>query len=174
MFVIISRTASLGLTAVSKTTPCRAGAGASVAFAGSVALGKRRPAREPALTRGEQTRQSLCALAGRQTYRSFDEMLSASPEPALVDFYSTTCGPCVLMGRTLDQVASKLKALPCRVMKVDVDKYPDIADRFQIQALPTLILFKDNKELRRLLGYRDGATLEREVRESLAQTSHPI
>jgi len=116
-------------------------------------------------------RRPLCALAGRQTFGSFDEMLKAAPEPALVDFYSNTCGPCVMMGRTLDQVAGRLKAIPCRVMKVDVDKYPSIADRFQIQALPTLILFRDGKELKRFLGYRDGTTLEQEVRESLAQTS---
>jgi protein disulfide-isomerase len=113
-------------------------------------------------------------MSGRQTFGSFDDMLSASPEPVLVDFYSNTCGPCVMMGRTLEQVAAQLKVLPCRIMKVDVDKYPNIADRFQIQALPTLILFKDNKEVRRLLGYRDGATLEREVRDALAQTSQPI
>ena len=95
-------------------------------------------------------------------------MLAAAPTPALVDFYSHTCGPCVLMGRVLAEVAPSLKQLPCRVIKVDVDRNASIADQFRIQGLPTLILFRDGKEVKRLMGYRDGASLEREVRQALA------
>jgi thioredoxin len=172
MFTNILRAAASDLVALSRPTVCRSVKG--ILPAGDLVRGRlHRPLRLP--TAGlKQRRLPLCAMSGRQTFGSFDDMLSASPEPVLVDFYSNTCGPCVMMGRTLEQVAAQLKVLPCRIMKVDVDKYPNIADRFQIQALPTLILFKDNKEVRRLLGYRDGATLEREVRDALAQTSQPI
>lgn len=103
----------------------------------------------------------------RQKFNSFDDMLAASPAPALVDFYSNTCGPCVLLGREIDKAAPALRALPCRVFKVDTDRWPAVANRFRVEALPTLIVFKDGAEVKRLTGYRPAEALEREVRAAL-------
>jgi thioredoxin len=78
-------------------------------------------------------------------------MIQNSNTPVLVDFYAVWCGPCVLMSRELvtvgDELGDKVK-----IVKIDTDKYPNIASRFQIAALPTCVLFKDGQPVERFEG----------------------
>ncbi|PIA44194.1 hypothetical protein AQUCO_01700068v1 [Aquilegia coerulea] len=89
--------------------------------------------------------------AKKQSFSSFDDLLANSDKPVLVDFYATWCGPCQFMGPVLDEVSAKLND-KIQVVKIDTEKYPKIANQYQIEALPTFIIFKDGKPSDRFEG----------------------
>ncbi|XP_061345193.1 thioredoxin Y1, chloroplastic [Gastrolobium bilobum] len=89
--------------------------------------------------------------AKKQTFSSFDDLLANSEMPVLVDFYATWCGPCQFMVPILDEVSTRLKDR-IQVVKIDTEKYPSIADKYKIEALPTFIMFKDGKPYDRFEG----------------------
>ncbi|KAI3945751.1 hypothetical protein MKW98_023025 [Papaver atlanticum] len=89
--------------------------------------------------------------AKKQTFSSFDDLLANSKQPVLVDFYATWCGPCQYMVPILDQVSLELKE-KIQLVKIDTEKYPKIADKYKIEALPTFIIFKDGKPCDRFEG----------------------
>lgn len=72
--------------------------------------------------------------------------LIASNIPVLVDFYAEWCGPCKAMKPILEELKGK-KGEKVRIVKVDVDKHKEIAAHYQIQSVPTLMIFKDGKQL---------------------------
>ncbi|XP_057973884.1 thioredoxin Y1, chloroplastic-like isoform X2 [Malania oleifera] len=82
--------------------------------------------------------------AKKHTFSSFDDLLANSDKPVLVDFYATWCGPCQFMVPILNEVSASLKD-EIQVVKIDTEKYPSIADKYSIQALPTFIIFKDGQ-----------------------------
>ena len=90
-------------------------------------------------------------MATKKEFNSFEEMLSGADVPVLVDFYAEWCGPCQMMSPILDQVNVQLKER-LRVVKINTDKYPQLASQYQIQALPTLVLFKQGKPVDRIEG----------------------
>lgn len=81
----------------------------------------------------------------------FDAQVLQSKEPVLVDFHAVWCGPCKAMAPALEQVATEM-AGKVKVVKVDVDKSPGIAQKYKIQAMPTLIMFNGGKEVNRNVG----------------------
>lgn len=89
--------------------------------------------------------------AAKQTFSSFDDMIEKCDVPVLVDFYATWCGPCQLMVPILGEVSGALKD-KIRVVKIDTEKYPNLATRFNVYALPTLVLFENGKEIDRIEG----------------------
>ncbi|CAK9313855.1 unnamed protein product [Citrullus colocynthis] len=98
-----------------------------------------------------QSRSFPVVKAKNQTFSSFDDLLANSDKPVLVDFYATWCGPCQFMVPILEQVSATLID-KVQVVKIDTEKYPAIADKYRIEALPTFILFKDGKPLDRFEG----------------------
>ena len=78
------------------------------------------------------------------TDATFDSEVIKSAEPVVVDFFAEWCGPCKAMAPALEQVAQEM-AGKVKVVKIDVDQNPEITQRFRIQAMPTLMLFKDGK-----------------------------
>jgi thioredoxin len=68
-----------------------------------------------------------------------------------VYFYATLCGPCQMMAPILEQVNQELNKR-LQIVKIDTDKYPQIASHYQIQALPTLVLFKNGQPVDRIEG----------------------
>ncbi len=68
--------------------------------------------------------------------------------PCIVDFYADWCGPCKMLGPVLDEVDFT------DVIKINVDEYPEIAKKFGIMSIPTLIFFKEGLEQEREIGYR--------------------
>jgi len=71
------------------------------------------------------------------------EVLQSS-EPVLVDFFAEWCGPCKAMAPALEQVATEL-AGKIKVAKLDVDQNPDVTQKYRIQAMPTLMIFKNGE-----------------------------
>jgi thioredoxin 2 len=92
--------------------------------------------------------------------QSFDIHTGRSSLPVLVDFWAPWCGPCKMMAPVLDRTAQQ-RATTLRVGKVNTDEQPEVAGRFNIRSIPTLILFRDGRELARQSGALDATTLGR-------------
>ncbi|MFP4298793.1 MAG: thioredoxin [Spirulinaceae cyanobacterium] len=90
-------------------------------------------------------------MVTKKQFSNFEELLAYSDRPILVDFYATWCGPCKMMAPILEQVNSQMSDR-LQIVKVDTDKYPNLASRYQIQALPTLVLFKAGQPVDRIEG----------------------
>ncbi|KAL3737195.1 hypothetical protein ACJRO7_026027 [Eucalyptus globulus] len=109
---------------------------------------------------------SLVVEAKKQTYNSFDDLLAKSEKPVLVDFYATWCGPCQFMVPILNEVSIRLNDT-IQVVKIDTEKYPSIADKYKIEALPTFIIFKDGKPFERFEGALTADQLIQRIEDSL-------
>ncbi|MEI6241997.1 MAG: thioredoxin [Chlamydiota bacterium] len=72
----------------------------------------------------------------------------------LVDFYAVWCGPCKMLSPILEQVA-KLYESKVSIGKVNIDENEDLASKFEISSVPTIVLFKDGLEVSRFMGLRD-------------------
>lgn len=96
---------------------------------------------------------------------SFSEIINAE-KPVLVDFFATWCGPCQTMKPILDDLKSKL-GNTASVLKVDVDKNPHAASKYQIRSVPTLILFKKGKVVWRQSGVVPANQLAQIVKQHL-------
>ncbi len=81
---------------------------------------------------------------------SFTEIVNGD-KPVLIDFHADWCGPCKVLSPIIQEVAKELDG-KVRVIKIDVDKNPALADKFQIRGVPTLMLFKDGKSVWRQSG----------------------
>ncbi|MDD5466529.1 MAG: thioredoxin [Anaerolineales bacterium] len=84
---------------------------------------------------------------------NFQEEVLESKNPVLVDFTAVWCGPCKMLEPVVKQLAVDLEG-KARVVKLDVDENPDLAMRFQVMGVPTLMLFVDGKPLQRVTGYQ--------------------
>lgn len=90
-------------------------------------------------------------MATKKQFSSFEELVSSSDLPLLVDFHAPWCGPCRMMVPILDQVNAQMNQR-LRVVKINTDHYPKLASQYQIQALPTLVLFKHGQPVERIEG----------------------
>ena len=84
---------------------------------------------------------------------NFDEEVLKSDIPVLVDFWAEWCGPCKVVGPTIDELAIDYKG-KVKVAKLDVDSNPEAAGRFGVRSIPTLIVFKDGKAQETAVGIR--------------------
>ena len=82
--------------------------------------------------------------------RSFNEIID-SEIPVLVDFHADWCGPCKMLAPILKQVKDEIGEA-VRIVKIDVDKNQSIASKFQVRGVPTMLLFKNGKQLWRQSG----------------------
>ncbi|MDJ0733793.1 MAG: thioredoxin [Nostocaceae cyanobacterium] len=90
-------------------------------------------------------------MATKKQFNSFEEMLSASDVPVLVDFYADWCGPCQIMARELEKVNAQMQG-QIQIVKIDTEKYTELASKYQINALPTIVLFKQGQQVDRIEG----------------------
>jgi thioredoxin 1 len=101
------------------------------------------------------------------TDASFDETIGAASEPVVVDFWAEWCGPCKMIAPILDEIARE-NAGKVTVAKLNVDDNPDVARRFDVMSIPTLIVFKDGTAQKRLIGAKGKGQLLAELEEFIA------
>ena len=85
---------------------------------------------------------------------NFKEEVLNSKTPVLIDFYADWCGPCNAMAPVIEELAKELE-VKVKVGKINVDENPDIAVEYNVMSIPTLIVFKNGKEEKRLVGLRN-------------------
>ena len=90
--------------------------------------------------------------------QEFEEVINNSSKTILVDFFATWCGPCKMLAPVLEQVKDEVGD-NVEIYKVDIDECMDIAKQFGIMSVPTMIIFKDGKEVDRLVGLRPKASI---------------
>lgn len=86
------------------------------------------------------------------TDANFDEQVLKSDAPVMVDFWATWCGPCQMAGPVVDQLATDYLG-KVKIGKLDVDANQKVAAQFGVMSIPTVILFKNGKEVARKVGF---------------------
>jgi len=87
------------------------------------------------------------------TKNDFDREISNSNLPVLVDFWAPWCGPCRMLSPVLDELAGELEG-KVKVLKVNVDEEPELASKFGVISIPTVIAFKHGKATNKVVGFR--------------------
>lgn len=100
------------------------------------------------------------------TTAEFDSVLASSAKPVLVDFWASWCGPCRALGPVVEQISDEM-ADRLVVRKCNVDEEPDLATKFRIVSIPTLIIFKGGKPVHTMVGLMPKDNLIKEIQANL-------
>ena len=94
------------------------------------------------------------------TTSTFETEVIASAKPVIVDFWAAWCGPCRAVAPVLDTIAQE-RADELRVVKVNIDEEPDLAQRYGVMSIPTILLFKDGEPAAAAIGAQPKSMLEK-------------
>lgn len=95
----------------------------------------------------------------------FDDIIKGT-KPVLVDFFATWCGPCRVQGPILEQVKQKVGD-DAVIVKVDIDRNQEAAERYRVQSVPTLIVFKNGEPVWRAVGVQQADVLADKLKEHM-------
>ena len=97
---------------------------------------------------------------------SFQELINTSDLPVLVDFYADWCGPCKMVSPVIARLAGEFKGRLITI-KINTEKKPQISSLYQIQSIPTIMMFHKGKQLMRLQGAYPYDALKEEIEKRL-------
>jgi thioredoxin len=95
---------------------------------------------------------------------TFDEVIGSAPTPVVVDFWARWCGPCKMLDPVLEQLATEYEGT-MQFARLDVDEQPDTVRRLEVMSMPTMIVFRDGRAVKRMVGARGRASLREELEE---------
>jgi thioredoxin 1 len=101
-------------------------------------------------------------MAQAVTTSSFDTDVLGSEQPVIVDFWAEWCGPCRAVAPVLDKIAEE-RAGELKVVKVNIDEEPELAQRYGIMSIPTIVLFKGGEPAAAAVGAQPKSMLERNL-----------
>jgi thioredoxin 1 len=103
-------------------------------------------------------------MAGAQavTTENFDQEVLSSETPVLVDFWAEWCQPCHMVAPVLDKIVEERQG-KLKLVKVNIDEQPALAQRYGIASIPTMVLFKDGEPAAAALGAQPKGALERQL-----------
>lgn len=95
----------------------------------------------------------------------FEEKVLKSDKIVLVDFFASWCGPCQSLAPVIDELADDLKD-KAYIYKIDVEKNPMLANRYQVMSVPTLIIFKNGTPHKTMMGFMQKEVLAKELEDA--------
>lgn len=104
-------------------------------------------------------------MAKEFTDANFDELLSSN-KVVVADFWATWCGPCKAMGPSIDELAAQYEG-QALIGKVDVEENNDLAEKYAIRSVPTIIFFKDGEMVDKVVGLQPKAAIEAKIKDLL-------
>jgi len=102
------------------------------------------------------------------TQKEWQESVLNADTPVVVDFWAPWCGPCRAVAPILDDLASEFDG-KVQIVKVNVDEEPALSGEYGVQAIPTMIVFKNGKEIERVIGARGKNDLRTSFNQAIAK-----
>lgn len=91
------------------------------------------------------------------TNENFEKEVMQSDKPVLIDFWAAWCGPCKMLSPTIEEVANEVTN--AKIGKVNVDEQPELAKKYNVMSIPTLVVIKDGKTVQTVVGARSKADI---------------
>lgn len=95
------------------------------------------------------------------TNKNFEEEVLNSDKPVIIDFYADWCGPCKMMSPIIDSIAEENQEL--KVGKINVDEAQELAIKYNIMSIPTIIIFKNGNEYKKIVGLTSKENILKEI-----------
>ena len=97
------------------------------------------------------------------TSENYGKEVLESNKPVLIDFYADWCGPCRMMSPIIDEIADEMGE-GIKVGKINVDDNQDLAMKYNVMSIPTIVIIKDGKEIKRFVGVQDKENLIKDLK----------
>lgn len=91
------------------------------------------------------------------TNENFENEVLNSDKPVLIDFWASWCGPCMMLAPVIEELGEEVTE--AKICKVDVDRYPSLAEKYNVMSIPTLVLIKNGNEVAKSIGVKPKAEI---------------